>query len=343
MLMEVEGRQGIAQLFDTRRCPTKSDSSPSRQTVARSLRWQSIPRPRFLSTSRCSTTCVAQALLCASSARLTSRPPSLPGSRCIADRQGDRGCQARRAGGQADVRRDRDGRSANGSNHAIPQRDERSWGLAKVGPIKSQSDSVMGVISSPRTAVHLVTLLEEMPVQETLDGIEELRDNNLPVGAVIVNMERGPRLTPEGLREALDGTLDVDEVRAGVEAAELPRKLNVNTVTKVLMTEAAEHAERVQLEQTERDRLNAAERPIYELPEMNGGIDLGALYAMARMLREQGLRDGWTYAARRTLRVNASARHRRTHRRPRGEGHRLLRLRRCRKDDNSGVARTSRG
>ena len=54
----------------------------------------------------------------------------------------------------------------------------------------------MGVISSPRTAVHLVTLLEEMPVQETLDGIEELRDNNLPVGAVIVNMERGPRLTP---------------------------------------------------------------------------------------------------------------------------------------------------
>ena len=69
----------------------------------------------------------------------------------------------------------------------------------------------MGVISSPRTAVHLVTLLEEMPVQETLDGIEELRDNNPPVGAVIVNMERGPRLTPEGLRDALDGTLDVDE------------------------------------------------------------------------------------------------------------------------------------
>ena len=59
-------------------------------------------------------------------------------------------------------------------------------------------------------------------------------------------------------------------------------------MTKVLMTEAAEHAERVQLEQTERDRLNAAERPIYEPPEMNGGIDLGALYAMARMLREQG-------------------------------------------------------
>jgi anion-transporting ArsA/GET3 family ATPase len=162
-------------------------------------------------------------------------------------------------------------------------------GLAKVGPIKSQSDSVMAVIRSPRTAVHLVTLLEEMPVQETLDGIEELRESQLPVGAVIVNMERGPRLTPEGLRDALDGTLDVDEVKAGVVAAELPRKLNVNTVTKTLIAEAAEHAERVELEQTERERLDAAERPIYELPEMSGGIDLGALYAMARMLREQGV------------------------------------------------------
>lgn len=161
-------------------------------------------------------------------------------------------------------------------------------GLAKVGPIKSQSDSVMGVIRSPRTAVHLVTLLEEMPVQETIDGIHELQESRLPVGAVIVNMMRGPRLTPDGMREALDGTLDADAVKAGVEAAELPRKLNANTVTKVLMAEAAEHAERVELERIERERLDATDQPIYELPEMSGGIDLGALYAMARILREQG-------------------------------------------------------
>ena len=30
------------------------------------------------------------------------------------------------------------------------------------------------MISSPETAVHFVTLLEEMPVQETLDGIADL-------------------------------------------------------------------------------------------------------------------------------------------------------------------------
>src|SRR5215207_8171685 len=34
-------------------------------------------------------------------------------------------------------------------------------GLARVGPIKSQSDGVMAVLRSPQTAVHLVTLLEE--------------------------------------------------------------------------------------------------------------------------------------------------------------------------------------
>ena len=46
-------------------------------------------------------------------------------------------------------------------------------GLAKVGPIKSQADTVMTLFRSPRTAVHLVTVLEEMPVQETADGIAE--------------------------------------------------------------------------------------------------------------------------------------------------------------------------
>ena len=39
--------------------------------------------------------------------------------------------------------------------------------LAKVGPIKTQSEGVAALLRSPMTAVHVVTLLEEMPVQET--------------------------------------------------------------------------------------------------------------------------------------------------------------------------------
>ena len=61
--------------------------------------------------------------------------------------------------------------------------------LARSGPIKTQSDGVMAVLKSPQTAVHLVTILEDMPVQETADGIAELRKNDLPVGAVIVKTE----------------------------------------------------------------------------------------------------------------------------------------------------------
>ncbi|MET8067993.1 ArsA-related P-loop ATPase, partial [Micromonospora sp. NPDC005313] len=64
--------------------------------------------------------------------------------------------------------------------------------LAKVGPIKTQSDSVSALLRSPMTAVHVVTLLEEMPIQETLDAVAELTQLGFPVGRVIVNGVRPP-------------------------------------------------------------------------------------------------------------------------------------------------------
>ena len=47
-------------------------------------------------------------------------------------------------------------------------------GLAKVGPVRNQADAIMGMLRSDVTRIHLVTLLEEMPVQETLDAVEQL-------------------------------------------------------------------------------------------------------------------------------------------------------------------------
>lgn len=67
----------------------------------------------------------------------------------------------------------------------------------------------MRVLKSKETAVHLVTLLEEMPVQETADGIAELRAANLPVGRIVVNMVRP---------EVLDGT-DLELVRSAQRSA----------------------------------------------------------------------------------------------------------------------------
>src|SRR3954454_17658800 len=87
-------------------------------------------------------------------------------------------------------------------------------GLAKVGPIKTQSDNVTRLLRSYRTRVHLVTVLEEMPVQETVDGIADLRTHDLPVGGVVVNLVRPRDLGPDALAAARAGTID----RAAVSA-----------------------------------------------------------------------------------------------------------------------------
>jgi anion-transporting ArsA/GET3 family ATPase len=161
-------------------------------------------------------------------------------------------------------------------------------GLAKVGPIRNHADLVMSVISSPRTAVHLVTLLEEMPVQETIDGIQELQSVELPVGGVIVNMTRPPMLTDAQMEQALTDTLPRTGIRDDVERAGIDT--HVDEVVNGLLVEARDHAQRVGLERRERARLGQLDVPILDLPYLTDGIDLGALYELSAILREEGAR-----------------------------------------------------
>ncbi|HET7398012.1 MAG TPA: ArsA-related P-loop ATPase, partial [Intrasporangium sp.] len=74
--------------------------------------------------------------------------------------------------------------------------------LARVGPIHSQAESITELLTSERTVVHIVTLLEEMPVQETLEAIADLRAKGLTVGAIVVNMVREPLLDDTALEQA---------------------------------------------------------------------------------------------------------------------------------------------
>jgi anion-transporting ArsA/GET3 family ATPase len=159
-------------------------------------------------------------------------------------------------------------------------------GLAKVGPIRSQADSVMGVIRSARTAVHLVTLLEEMPVQETIDGIAELRAAALPLGCVIINQSRNSELSPSELQLAGQRLLPQDQITSGLQRAGIDP---TPSVVKALADEAQDHAIRVALQNSERERLRDSGLPILELPLLAGGIDLGALYSLAADLHAQGL------------------------------------------------------
>jgi anion-transporting ArsA/GET3 family ATPase len=87
-------------------------------------------------------------------------------------------------------------------------------GLARVGPIRGHADTVQRVIRSPDTAVHFVTVLEEMPVQETLDGIAELTalpGGGIQIGGIMINMTRPLPLPADQIRAAAEGRLDTGE------------------------------------------------------------------------------------------------------------------------------------
>jgi Anion-transporting ATPase len=161
-------------------------------------------------------------------------------------------------------------------------------GLAKVGPIKTHADTVAKVIRSPQTVVHFVTTLEEMPVQETLDGIGELREltnGAIRPGGIIINMARPAILDAADLAAAASGTLDVAELVVGLKAAGISDN---HGLAADLMTELKEHAQQVALQNRERDELLTAGLPHYELPMIPDGIDLAGLYQLAAKLREQG-------------------------------------------------------
>lgn len=145
--------------------------------------------------------------------------------------------------------------------------------LAKVGPIKTQSEGVAAVLRSPVTAVHVVTLLEEMPVQETTDAVTELRRLEIPVGMVIVNATR-PALLPEG-------RISQTDLRKGLTAAGLGAD---RALVAGLLAEASAHQARNRVEEGLRKELAELERPLIELPTLTGGVDLAGLHRLAGVL-----------------------------------------------------------
>ena len=157
--------------------------------------------------------------------------------------------------------------------------------LAKVGMVRGQTEKVMRLLRSPRTAVHLVTVLEDMPVQETVDGIDELRGHGFPIGGVVVNLTR-PKELDEARDQALAGTLP----RAEIEDQLLKAGVDVTPeLMDGLLEEALAHAERRQLEDEQRARIDELGVETFELLRLPDGIDLGGLYELAEDFREQGL------------------------------------------------------
>lgn len=159
--------------------------------------------------------------------------------------------------------------------------------VAKTGPIRGQAEGVVRLLHSGETAVHLVTLLEEMPVRETLDAVAELDGADLRPGAVLVNRVRPPRLPARSLSPAADGNVDEARVRAGLTSAGLDLS---DATVEALVAETVEHAIGIAAEQRSSEQLTEADLPTLRLSDLPGGVDVAGLYELADALVDQGVR-----------------------------------------------------
>jgi anion-transporting ArsA/GET3 family ATPase len=148
-------------------------------------------------------------------------------------------------------------------------------GLAKVGPIRNQADSIMRLLRSAATTVHLVTLLEDMPVTETEEAIAALRPTQIRIGTVIENM-----VTPTPL-----GQDQLEAAAAGSVILKVPG-LSVKQ-NRALASEFAIEAGRTLQEQQRHERLTALGLPLVQIAFDHGGIDEGSIFAIAEQLTDQ--------------------------------------------------------
>lgn len=159
--------------------------------------------------------------------------------------------------------------------------------LAKGGPVHSQSEGVVKLLHSEQTAIHLVTLLEALPIQETVEAIDELQALGLPIGSVIVNRNIPNFLPADALAKAAEGDIDADAVRTELDKVGITLS---DSDFAGLLTESIQHATRIGARAESAEQLDKIKVPRLELPAINDGIDLGSLYELAEALAAQGVR-----------------------------------------------------
>ncbi|NLG46496.1 ArsA-related P-loop ATPase [Gordonia sp. (in: high G+C Gram-positive bacteria)] len=157
--------------------------------------------------------------------------------------------------------------------------------LAKTGPIRNQSEGVAALLHSPDTVVHLCTLLEAMPVQETIESVAELRSKELHIGAIIINRVNPPYLPEEESDAIAEGR--IDSARIEKSLADVGVRLADDDLAG-LLTEAIDYASRLQAQQVARSELDEVDAAQVELPTVEEGVDLGALYELSAVLKKAG-------------------------------------------------------
>lgn len=164
---------------------------------------------------------------------------------------------------------------------------EAAGELVGVGPIRQQAQSVVDMLVDPkRTHLQLVTLLEEMPVQETLEAVEHLKELGVTLGPVIANRVETPRVDA-AQRKALARANAEAAVGKALATAALPAD---PPVARALVELGRSHAARLELQAGMREVLRARlAEPVLELPTVHAdrfGAD--ELERLADVVEETG-------------------------------------------------------
>jgi anion-transporting ArsA/GET3 family ATPase len=151
--------------------------------------------------------------------------------------------------------------------------------LVPVGPVRQQAQTVVEMLTDRRrTALLLATLLEEMPVTETVEGVAALGDLGVPLGPVLVNRVAQAVVDPRAAK-----------AMAALEGADVQRALGVPpALAAELLAFGDAHRSRLALQDRMRERLaGEAALPSLELPDVPDAARGGeVVQALADLLGE---------------------------------------------------------
>ncbi len=145
---------------------------------------------------------------------------------------------------------------------------EATTELVTLGPIRNQAQLVVDMLLDPaRTHVQLVTLLEDLPVQETLESIAALRELGVAVGPVLVNRVLPDRFS-DPARKALEDDLEPGDLRAVLQEAGIAVD---DAAAAALLALGTDELARADLQARMRRELAAGSGlPAIELPYVHG-------------------------------------------------------------------------
>jgi anion-transporting ArsA/GET3 family ATPase len=162
---------------------------------------------------------------------------------------------------------------------------EATTELVSVGPIRSQAQQVMDLLlDGERTHVQLVTLLEEMPVAETIDTVTALRELGVIVGPLLVNRVLPERFDEQSRKAVAD---DLEPAELAAVLAETDIDLGPEAVA-ALRDLGTAHLRRLELQRRMREVMERElDLPTIELPFVYGAaFGSEAVTMMATVLFE---------------------------------------------------------